>query len=149
MGLKTVTVIVALVAAPAAPPASEDDAASRESVRRVLDLARQYEFSADRERKIKFDLQPKPLLTYSNPVRGDVHGSVFVWTRDSRPEVVGAFFDFRSESKLDSELHTLAGARISGWRDGKEFWNPTKPGVKFESVPGSQAPAATPVARLR
>src|SRR5262249_24920319 len=30
-----------------------------------------------------------------------------------------------------------------------EFWNPTKAGAKFESVPKAAAPAATPAARLR
>jgi len=130
-------------------PTDEKGAATQESARRVLELARQYEFFADRERTAKFELQPKPVLTYSNPVRGDVHGSVFVWTRDARPEVVGAFFDFRSENKLDSELHTLATAGIVGWRDGREFWNPMKAGAKFEPVPQAPAPAATPAARLR
>src|SRR5262245_37888435 len=142
-------VLVAMSAAPDVPPADEDAGVSKESARRVLELARRYEFFADRERKTKFELQPKSLLTYSNPVRGDVHGSVFVWTRDSRPEVVGAFFDFRSENKLDSELHTLATAGIVGWRDDREFWNPKEAGAKFESVPQAYAPAATPVARLR
>jgi hypothetical protein len=149
MGFAKLALLVAMAAAPDAPPADEDTGASKESARRVLDLARQYEFFADRERKTKFELQPKPLLTYSNPVRGDVHGSVFVWTRDARPEIVGAFFDFRSENKLDSELHTLATAGIVGWRDGREFWNPMKAGAKFESVPPAAAPAATAAARLR
>jgi hypothetical protein len=149
MGLQIVTLIVALAVSTEPAPADENAAATQESARRVLELARQYEFFADRERKIQFELQPKPVLTYSNPVRGDVHGSVFVWTRHARPEVVGAFFDFRSENKLDSELHTLATAGIVGWRDGSEFWNPTRPGAKFESVPKATAPAATPAARLR
>jgi hypothetical protein len=141
--------VVAALAAPDSPPPNEDAAATQESARRVLELARQYEFFADRERKTKFELQPKPLLTYSNPVRGDVHGSVFVWTRNARPEVVGAFFDFRSEGKLDSELHVLATAGIAGWRDGREFWNTMKVGAKFQPVPRVAPPAATPAARLR
>jgi hypothetical protein len=149
MELASLLVIVVVALGGDPPPANEGVAATRPSARRLLDLARQYEFFADRERLTKFELQPKPLLTYSNPVRGDVQGSVFVWTRDARPEVVGAFFDFRTEDKLDSELHALATAGIAGWRDGREFWNPAKPGVKFQSVPGSQDPAATPVARLR
>jgi hypothetical protein len=149
MAIGKLLIILALGSAPDEPQAHEEAVVARESTRRVLELARQYRFFSDRDRRIEFELQPKPLLTYSNPIRGDVRGSVFVWTRDSRPQVVGAFFDFRSETKLDSELHALATAGIAGWRDGKEFWNPTKSGVKFQSVPGSQAPAATPVARLR
>jgi hypothetical protein len=149
MGLENVTLIVSLAVSAASAPADEKAAETPDSARRVLELARQYEFFADRERKTKFELQPKPVLTYSNPVRGDVHGSVFVWTRHARPEVVGAFFDFRSENKLDSELHTLATAGIVGWREGREFWNPAKAGVRFEPVPRAAAPAAAPAARLR
>ena len=149
MGVAKLAVIVAVVIAGDSSPSNDKDAATGESARRVFDLARQYEFFADRERQTRFELQPKPVLTYSNPVRGDVHGSVFVWTRSARPAVVGAFFDFRSESKLDSELHSLVTAGVTGWRDGKEFWNPTKPGVAFEPVPSSPAPAATGAARLR
>ena len=124
----------------------EDAAGTQESARRVLELAKQYEFFAGSDRRTKFELQPKPLLRYSNPVRGDVHGNVFVWTRKGRPEVVGAFFDFRSENKLDSELHILATAGVAGWRDGKEFWNPAKAGTRFMAVPKTQNPAGTPPA---
>src|SRR5262245_105188 len=106
-------------------PGPKDEAAvSQESARRVLDLARRYEFFVGSDRQTKLELQSKPLLNYSNPVRGDVYGNVFVWTRKGRPEVVGAFFDFRSENKLDSELHVLATAGVAGWRDGREFWSP-------------------------
>jgi hypothetical protein len=147
MDIATLIVVLAVSAEPA--PADEIAAATQESARRVLELAREYDFFADRERKTKFELQPKPILTYSNPVRGDVHGSVFVWTRHTRPEVVGAFFDFRSENKLDSELHSLATAGIVGWRDGREFWNPTKAGARFEPVAQTAVPSAMPPARLR
>jgi hypothetical protein len=149
MGLKVVTLIATLSAVPGPPAADDKSATSQASAARVFELARQYEFFSDRERKTRFELQPQPVLTYSNPVRGDVHGSVFIWTRHARPEVVGAFFDFRSENKLDSELHALATAGIVGWRDGTEFWNPTKAGASFEPIPRAVAPAAMPAARLR
>jgi hypothetical protein len=149
MAIGSLMVTLALALASDEPEAKEDSTATRESARRVLELARQYDFFADRDRRTKFELHQQPLLAYSNPVRGDVHGNVFVWTRNGRPEVVGAIFDFRSENKLDSELHTLATVGVVGWRDGREFWNPTRPGVKFQSVPQARTPATTAVARLR
>ncbi len=149
MGPANLVILLALVFAVDDLEQKDDPAATRESAQRVLDLARQYEFFADSDRRTKFELQPKPLLAYSNPVRGDVHGNVFVWTRNGRPEVVGAIFDFRSENKLDSEMHTLATAGVVGRREGREFWNPAKPGVRFQAVPHAQPPAATAATRFR
>src|SRR6267154_77080 len=119
MAIGNLIVILTLAFTGEEPVTKDDAAATQDSARRVLELARQYEFFADRDRQTKFELQPKPLLAYSNPVRGDVHGNVFVWTRNGRPEVVGAFFDFRSENKLDSELHTLR-ERESSWRSVRD-----------------------------
>src|SRR6516165_2050162 len=87
---------------------ADDVARNRESAARVAALADRYEFFADASRKLKFERFPKSLLTYSNPIRGEVYGSVFVWTRFDRPVVIGAIFDFRSEDKFDSELHVLS-----------------------------------------
>src|SRR5262245_31029703 len=98
---------------PGDPPVDKTEAETdaipqRESAERVLEIARKYDFYADASRRIKYEFHQKPLLTYSNPVRGDVYGNVFVWTRNGRPEVLGAIFDFRSEHGMDSELHVLA-----------------------------------------
>src|SRR5262249_46006604 len=96
--LNLVLMLTLVVVAGDDPAEKGDPDGKRESAQRVLNLARQYEFFAGSDRRTKFELQSKPLLTYSNPVRGDVHGNVFVWTRKGRPVVVGAFFDFRSEN---------------------------------------------------
>ncbi len=146
MKLGLVAILAFLAAEPAETAVSK---AARESSRRVLELAKQYEFFGDSPLKQKLDLDPRPLLVYSNPVRGDVYGNVFVWTLHGRPGVIGAFFDFRSEGKLDSELHMLAHPGTVGRRDGATFWSPEKPGVEFQPLPNAPPPAQTPVARLR
>jgi hypothetical protein len=130
-------------------PASESATGEKESAARVLELAKRYEFYSDADKTTKFDLHPQPLLSYANPIRGDVYGNIFVWTSDGRPEVVGAIFDFKSEDKFDSELHTLSRGGIQGYRDGRPFWNPTAAGVKFQKLPGSLAPDDKPAGRLR
>jgi len=129
------------------PPASEESRAA-DSARRVLELAKQYEFFAEPECQTKLELS-KPLLVYSNPVRGDVHGNVFVWTLAGRPEVIGAFFDFRSEDKLDSELHLLSRAGTVSRREGKVFWSPEQAGTTFQPLADSPPPATTAEGRLR
>jgi hypothetical protein len=131
-------------------PGPEDDSkATPESPRKVLDLAGRYEFLAGDGPRSKCELRPEPLLTYTNPIRGDVYGDVFVWTRDGRPAVIGAIFDFRSEDKLDTELHALAPGGLVGLRDGEEFWNPAAPGVELAPVPDAPAPSPTAAGRAR
>lgn len=120
-----------------------------DSAERVLELAKRYQFFAAQDRQAEYQLHPMPLLTYSNPIRGDVHGNVFVWTLSGRPEVVAAIFDFRSESKFDSEFHVLSRAGTVGARDGAVFWQPAAAGVEFQVVPGAPSPARTPTERLR
>jgi hypothetical protein len=136
------------------PEADRDNSAReadrvRESTERVLELAGQYAFYADAKRKQKFDLQPKPVLTYSNPVRGEVYGSVFVWTHAGRPEVVGAIFDYRSENRMDSEFHLLDSRGTVACRDGQPFLNPARPGIEFQPIAAAPVPLATATARSR
>jgi hypothetical protein len=131
------------------PAGKEPTARESESAERLLKLARRYEFFAKQDQKTRFDLHPQPLLAYDNPIRGEVYGNIFVWTHHGRPEVVGAIFDFKSEGKFDSELHTLSRGGIQASRDGKPFWNPASPGVEFRKLPGAAAPAASAAARLR
>jgi hypothetical protein len=137
--------VLVAVAVPSALPAEGDDEAS---ARRVEELAGRYEFYADAGRKSKCERHPKPLLSYTNPVEGQVYGNVFVWTYQGRPEVIGALFDHRSQGTCYSELHTLARPGIIACRDGKEFWKPAAAGVQFRAVPGAPAPAATSKGRL-
>jgi len=140
-----------VVLAVLAPQAVGDDepVPLADSTQRVLELAKKYEFFASSDRKVAYTLRPKPLLSYSNPVRGDVYGNVFVWTLAGRPEVVAAVFDFRSEDKLDTELHLLSRAGSIGVRDGDLFWQPTSAGVQFRPVPEAPRVAQTTTERLR
>jgi hypothetical protein len=129
-----------------APGSAEEP--TKQSAERVLQLARQYEFSDSSDRERKFKLEAKPILTYSNPVRGDVYGDVFVWTLDGRPEVIAAIFDYRSEKWMDSEFHLLARDGTVAVRDARAFWQPSRPGVQFQAVEGASAPGESANKRL-
>jgi hypothetical protein len=148
-GLTTAVLLAGglLLADDQAPPERSEN--SRESIQRVVDLAARYEFFADQDRKIKFERHAKPILTYSNPIRGDVLGNVFVWTHDGRPAMIGAIFDFRSEDKFDSEFHSLSRRGVVATRDGKPFWNPEQPGIAFQPVPAAPPPEETASVRAR
>ena len=129
--------------------AEEQLAQPVDSAERIVRLARKYEFFANADHKTPLVLKPEPLLPYSNPIRGDVYGNVFVWTWEGRPEVVGAIFDWRTAGRFDTELHALSRAGIAGCRDGKEFWNPLAAGVVFRPVPRAPTPGTTHRARRR
>jgi hypothetical protein len=129
----------------AAATADEQEA----SAERVVELAKRYRFFADAAQSHELTLHAEPLLTYSNPVRGDVYGNVFVWTDKGRPEVMAAIFDYRTEEHFDTELHVFSRGGIVGVRDDKPFWNPPEAGVEFKAVPGAASPANTSAARLR
>lgn len=128
---------------------AEEPVQPADSAQQVRDLARRYQFFTDPEHTAQLELSPKSLLTYSNPVRGDVFGNLFVWTHDGRPEVIGAIFDYRTQGHFDSELHALARGGIAGERDGVPFWNPRAPGVTFQPIPDAPAPADKGLARGR
>jgi len=153
MRVSPLTLIVLLVARTALAQerveADEDKARAQESAERVLELARRYEFFADPQRRTRLELEPKSILSYSNPVEGEVYGNVYVWTDGGRPEVLGAIFDFRSANRMDSEFHFLSNATTVGYRDGKLFLNPEKAGVEFRALPEAPIPAATAAGRLR
>jgi hypothetical protein len=138
---------VSQVETDAANPQSEKEKQSA-SAQLVLELAQKYSFFSDDERKTKLDFQARPLLTYSNPIRGDVYGDVFVWTLHGRPQVVAAIFDYRTNGWMDSEMHTLASAETVGVRDDVAFWQPGKPGIELRAVPSAPAPADTAAKRL-
>ncbi|HEX5104635.1 MAG TPA: hypothetical protein VFV87_12530 [Pirellulaceae bacterium] len=97
----------------------------------------------------KPELQPEPLLRWSNPSVGEVHGYVFLWTVNERPAVVGSLFKwFTPHTHMSHEFHSLSEAPLSGKYDGAEKWKPRSGGVAFARLPNAPALAATPALRL-
>lgn len=142
-----VALLLAVLAAE--PSAANLSPEAKESARALLELAQKYDFYADRELTDKLKFEPKPLLVYSNPVRGDVYGNVFVWTRRGRPYLIGAFYDYRDELRFTSELHSLATDTLVGRRDDVTFWSPAKAGAEFRPIPKAPSPLDSEAARLR
>jgi hypothetical protein len=65
--------------------------ANRENIAAALKLtqaaATKYEIRVGDDDK-PLELQREPVLRWSNPDRGEVHGNVFLWTREGRPLVL-------------------------------------------------------------
>src|SRR5689334_5427108 len=91
--ISIMTLLVTWSVQAAEPPAN------RENIEAALRLTRaaaaEYEIGVGEKGK-PLDLRHEPVLHWSNPEQGEVHGNVFLWTREGRPLVVGALFKWFS-----------------------------------------------------
>ena len=98
----------------------------------------------------EFHLVSKPVLKWSNPIRGSVYGDVYIWTLKGRPEVVGSFLEwFHPIQSKEVELHSLSLGPLVAERPDQLSWTADRAGVELKPIPGAPAPAASPVQRLR
>lgn len=90
-----------------------------------------------------------PLLRWSNPEAGSIHGAVFLWTVDDRPQLVASVFKWFSPHKfLDAEIHSLSEQPLVAKKGETTAWTTGNLGIKFQKVEGAPAPADSPVKRL-
>ena len=73
----------------------DDPKANPENIAAALKLTRagalEYEIRVgEDENEEPLELLREPVLKWSNPDRGEVHGNVFLWTRDGRPLAAGS-----------------------------------------------------------
>jgi hypothetical protein len=98
----------------------------------------------------EFRLVNKPILKWSNPIRGSVYGDVYIWTLKGRPEVVGSFLEwFQPIQSKEVELHSLSLGPLVAERPDQLSWTSNQAGVELKPIPGAPPPAATPAQRLR
>jgi hypothetical protein len=108
---------------PADPPANPENIES--ALKFTQAAAAEYEIRVGNDDIEKpLELQRNPVLKWSNPARGEIHGNVFLWTRDGRPLVVGSLFKwFSPHMHMSHEFQSLAeepSARsFTGIRFGK------------------------------
>jgi hypothetical protein len=145
---------VALLTVPATGTRAQNPAtpANPENIEAALKLtlaaAAEYEIRVGDDDK-PLDLQREPVLKWSNPDRGEVHGNVFLWTRDGRPLAVASLFKwFTPHTHMSHEFHSFAEGPLSGKFHGEAVWNASEAGVRFVDLPEAPAPAANDAQRL-
>jgi hypothetical protein len=126
--------------------------ANPENIEAALKLtqaaAAEYEVRVGSDDK-PLELQREPVLKWSNPDRGEVHGNVFLWTRDGRPFVVASLFKwFSPHTHMSHEFQSLAEEPLSVKFHGKPVWKTSEPALRFVDVPRAAAPAANEAQRL-
>jgi hypothetical protein len=112
--------------------------------------AAEYELFLDEERKQRLELVPQPVLTWTNA--DGYLGSVFVWTSQGRPEVIGCVGSRQTEAGdclPFRELHLLGQYPVQPveFGDGKRTWQP-RDGIELADAPGAPAPADSERQRL-
>jgi hypothetical protein len=149
-------VIMAVAALPlrGQPPQPEPELkpVDKQQIEAALKLttaeAAKYTFTIDGKNS-KPELRAEPLLRWSNPVVGEVHGYVYLWTLDERPVVIGSLFKwFTPHTHMSHEFHSLAEGPLRGSYDGAAKWTTKTGGVSFAPLPEAPAPAANANQRL-
>src|SRR5262245_31132524 len=92
----TVLAAFAAEASPQAPAVAADKEELSGNAAKAAEFAAaeaaRYEIrQADKESQT-FKLLPQPVLRWSNPTRGEVHGSVILWTNDGCPEAIASIY---------------------------------------------------------
>jgi hypothetical protein len=143
-----------LAAQPGADPAEDPvvDKTRQEEVARLAPAkARQLELIVgvgEPVNAIKAALHDQPLLRWSNPTVGSVHGEVFVWTVDGRPAALASVFRWYHPFKDGTvEIVSLTPSAVTALEQGAVQWDSRSPGVAFASLDGPP-PAGAKGARL-
>jgi hypothetical protein len=93
-----------------------------------------------------------PVLQYTEPVRGSVYGTLWVWGQKGRPAAVLELIrhgDPNSESCLDWFcFHATTDRPIQLTAKSGQTWTPQASELNFQSLPRAPVPAQTPVARM-
>jgi len=108
--------------------------------------AKRYEFRHSDKSPDTFQLVEQPLLRWSNPTNGEVHGSVFLWTRDGCPEAATSTYKFFDRKQVNVELVSLSEFPFRARRSNRLRWTP-EAGITFKPVP--DAPPAAEMGQRR
>jgi len=85
------------------------------------------------------ELHPESIMNWANPARNEELGSIYVWERDGRPEVVGTFFTYQSGDLIRTKhaFHSLSDEALQGDFEGQAVWRPRAPGVTWKALEGT------------
>jgi hypothetical protein len=151
MKLVGVSVVVLCAAAwpQQSPTLKKDDDEARATQAAVMARKAVDEFTL-RAGSVPLVLEREPVLKWANPVLGSIHGAMFVWTADGRPQAITSVFKWFAPAKhMGVEFHSLASVPITGERERKQVWYPTREGIELKPIAGASAPVALPPGRLR
>src|SRR5262245_56249085 len=87
-------------------------------------------------------LDPKPILRWTNPATGRMHGEIYLWTANGRPETVMSLYKVWEPAwGFAGELHSLSLTKVVAKRDQSVVWKCDRPGITLRDVPDAPATA--------
>ncbi len=129
--------------------AEDETEVSRElaQLRKQLDdSVREFQLTVERDNK-PIELSPIPALRWENNTRGTPTGVTTLFLGAGRPEAVCC--TYIGNKKLMHEFTSLSRGKLEARLNESTVWEPAESGVKFRPIPNAEAPAETPVGRLR
>ncbi len=109
-------------------------------------IASEYAISADGR---PLSLRRDAVLTWTNPLVGEIYGGVYVWTDQGRPLVIASFYKwYRPHTHSSHEFQSLTTGNIVATRAGQKNWQTSSPGVTWKQVPDAPPPGRTAAQRL-
>jgi hypothetical protein len=111
--------------------------------------AKEYRLYLEGESRNELQLKPEPVLNWSNPSVGSIHGSVFLWTHQGRPAAVASIFKwFEPLDQMACEVHSLSDVAVVARQGDQEAWRSSAPGIKFQRIATDLVPSARAITRL-
>jgi hypothetical protein len=124
--------------------AEGDDAqevARRDEVARLAPAkAKQVEMLVG-ETQIKATLRSEPLLRWSNPTAGSVHGEVFLWTQERRPVAIASIYRWYHPYKDSTfEVVSTTTSRVIANEDKKLLWEAKGNSIEWRALTDAAVP---------
>jgi len=142
--LACVLAAVALGQAPQGKTRPDAEAERKRQLEEFAADAVKYEVAFATPQPARLELLAQPVLNWD--------GSAFVWLKEGRPEVIGAFWktlDARTGKLLYGHaFHSLSDQPITATYSGQTIWSPKAAGLEFRPVEGAEAVAEDSRRRL-
>jgi len=125
----------------------EQKAQSAARLALMNERAASFEIRRNGAKPTTLELAAQPVLRWANPDSHVVDGATFLWLADERPAVIGAmWFEL---GRAHFELHSLSPEPLSATIGGNTCWSTSRPGLRWEAVPGAPPPEESRPERLR
>lgn len=131
-----------------AEPSAEETVRQNEVAKLAAAKARQVEMVVGSNDQAA-NLQSKPLLRWSNPTAGSVHGEVYLWSHQGRPVAIASIYRWYHPFK-DSTFEVVSTTpQAMTAREGKQvLWEAEEGGLEFRPLREAATPAKSATARL-
>ncbi len=147
MALSSLIVSPRFVFAADPKPTTEEQIATVS--RQAKEFAGRCQFTVTGPTPASFQLQPEPILRWSNPTAGAVYGDIFLYTHRGRPAAAVSYYRWLTPNWGSTiEVCALHPEPFVGQVDGVRFWKPQSSALKFTSLSDAETPAANPGTRL-